>query len=123
MEFDVEYFEKEDGTYPAEQFILSQDVKFRAKIFRGIDLLRIWGKELRMPYSSHLKEGIFELRVMHGSNIGRIFYFFESGRKIILTHGLIKKTQRTPLSEIARAIQSRCEYLSRKERKYEQELP
>jgi phage-related protein len=123
MEFDIEYFEKGDGTYPVEHFILSQDVKFRAKLFRGINLLRIWGKELRMPDSSHLKEGIYELRVKHGSNIARIFYFFESGRKIFLTHGMIKKTQRTPPSEIARAIQSRCEYLSRKERKNEQELP
>lgn len=37
--FEVEYFEKEDGTYPAEEFILSQDVKMRAKLFRLLELL------------------------------------------------------------------------------------
>lgn len=36
--FTVEYFEKEDGSYPAEDFILSLDVKIKAKIFRSLEL-------------------------------------------------------------------------------------
>ena len=49
--FEVEYFEKEDGTYPAEEFILSQDVKMRAKLFRLLELLEEKGNTLREPYS------------------------------------------------------------------------
>ena len=59
--FEVEYFEKEDGTYPAEEFILSQDVKMRAKLFRLLELLEEKGNTLREPYSKSLDDGIFEL--------------------------------------------------------------
>ena len=57
--FEVEYFEKEDGTYPAEEFILSQDVKMRAKLFRLLELLEEKGNTLREPYSKSLDDGIF----------------------------------------------------------------
>lgn len=31
--FEVEFFEKSDGTFPAEEFILAQDTKMRVKLF------------------------------------------------------------------------------------------
>ncbi len=98
--FEVEYFEKEDGTYPAEEFILSQDVKMRAKLFRLLELLEEKGNTLREPYSKSLDDGIFEIRAKQGSNITRVLYFFYIGNKIILTNGFIKKSQKTPPSEI-----------------------
>ena len=45
--FEVEFFEKSDGTFPAEEFILSQDVKMQAKLFRLLELLEIEGNNLR----------------------------------------------------------------------------
>ncbi len=39
MNFEVEYFQKDDGTYPVEDFILSQEYKMQAKIFRMLELL------------------------------------------------------------------------------------
>lgn len=92
--FEVEYFEKEDGTYPAEEFILSQDVKMRAKLFRLLELLEEKGNTLREPYSKSLDDGIFEIRAKQGSNITRVLYFFYIGNKIILTNGFIKKSQK-----------------------------
>ena len=44
-------------------------------------------------------------------------YFFYDGKKAVLTHGFIKKTQKTPKKEIDRAIRYKEEYFSRKERK------
>lgn len=41
--FDVEYYEKEDGTFPAEEFILSLDTKMQAKMFRELELLETFG--------------------------------------------------------------------------------
>ena len=108
--FEVEYFEKEDGTYPAEEFILSQDVKMRAKLFRLLELLEEKGNTLREPYSKSLDDGIFEIRAKQGSNITRVLYFFYIGNKIILTNGFIKKSQKTPPSEIALAKKYRAEY-------------
>ena len=111
--FEVEYFEKEDGTYPAEEFILSQDVKMRAKLFRLLELLEEKGNTLREPYSNSLDDGIFEIRAKQGSNITRVLYFFYIGNKIILTNGFIKKSQKTPPSEIDLAKKYRAEYEKR----------
>ena len=68
-----------------------------------------------MPYSEELEDGIFELRAKVGSDISRVLYFFVVGRKIILTNGFIKKTQKTPKSEIELAKKYRADYLSREE--------
>lgn len=111
--FEVEYFEKEDGTYPAEEFILSQDVKMRAKLFRLLELLEEKGNTLREPYSKSLDDGIFEIRAKQGSNITHVLYFFYIGNKIILTNGFIKKSQKTPPSEIDLAKKYRAEYEKR----------
>ena len=113
--FDVEYYDKPDGTYPAEKFILAQNLKMRAKLFKLLELLELKGNELREPYSKFLEDGIFEVRAIQGTNITRILYFFVIGRKIILTHGFVKKTQKTPPSEIDMAKKYRNEYINRKE--------
>lgn len=113
--FDIEYFEKSDKTRPAEEFILSEDVKMRAKIFRMLELLELKGNDLREPYSSYLTDGIFELWVKQGSDISRVLYFFVVGKKIILTNGFRKKTQKTPQSEIDLAKKYKTEYEQRKE--------
>ena len=113
--FEIKFYDRADGTKPAKDFILTLMPKMRVKVLRTIDILEVNGPDLREPYSKHLTDGIFELRVQVGSDISRVLYFFMVGRKIILTHGFIKKTQKTPLSEINRANQYRVEYLNRKE--------
>ncbi|MGN1137955.1 MAG: type II toxin-antitoxin system RelE/ParE family toxin [Ruminococcus sp.] len=112
--FEVEYYEKSDGTYPAEEFILSQDIKMQTKIFRLLELLELKGNELREPYSKSLSDGIFEIRAIQGNNISRVLYFFVVGKKIILTNGFVKKTQKTPDSEITLAKKYRTDYELRK---------
>ena len=113
--FDVEYYEKSDGTYPAEEFILSQDIKMQAKLFRLIESLELKGNDLREPYSKSLSDGIFEIRAIQGNNITRVLYFFVVGKKIILTNGFVKKTQKTPDGEIEIAKKYRADYECRRE--------
>jgi phage-related protein len=115
LEHDIKFYDKADGTKPAKEFILELPPKMRAKILRIIDMLETNGADLREPYSKYLNDGIFELRAKVGSDISRVLYFFVVGRKVILTHGFIKKTQKTPPSEIDRAKKYRAEYLSRRE--------
>lgn len=115
MSFCVEYYELENGTCPVEKFILKQDNKMQAKIFKNLELLEIRGNELREPFSKHIEDGIFEIRNKVGNDITRIFYFFVIGQKIILTNGFIKKTQKTPKAEIALAKKYRNDYLNREE--------
>ena len=113
--FDVEYYEKDDGTYPAEEFILSQDMKMQAKLFHLLELLELKGNELREPYSKPLSDGIFEIRAIQGNNITRVLYFFVIGKKIILTNGFVKKTQKTPENEKKLAKKYRDDFLNREE--------
>lgn len=114
-EFEIIFYDKPDGTEPAKEFIMSLDGKMRARTLRTIQLLSENGTDLRMPYSEHLVDGIFEVRAKIGSDISRVLYFFVIGKKIVLTNGFIKKTQKTPKSEIELAKKYRNEFLNRKE--------
>lgn len=115
QEFEIVFYQREDGTAPALDFIESLDIKMQAKMIRTIELLQANGYELREPYSKHLREGIFELRAKVGSDISRVLYFFLIGQKVVLTNGFIKKTQKTPKGEIELALKYRKDYLARKE--------
>lgn len=111
---DVIFYDKADGTKPAEEFISGLDEGMRAKITRAINLLKTRGSLLRRPYSAYLGDGIFELRAQFGSDISRVLYFFIINNQAVLTHGFVKKTQKTPAEEIKRAKFYRADYLSRK---------
>lgn len=110
-EFQVSFYTRQDGEKPAKDFILGLEKKMRAKVLRTIEILEDCGNRLREPYSKHLDDGIFELRVKVGSDISRVLYFFVIDNEIILSHGFIKKTQKTPSSEIKRAKMYRKDYL------------
>lgn len=111
--FNIEFYEKQNGEIPAEIFLNSQDKKMRAKLVGLMEILQEYGNQLREPYSKHLTDGIFELRGKTGSNIARILYFFYFEGKIIITNGFVKKTQKTPVSEIETAKKYRNDYLER----------
>ena len=57
--FKVVFYEKEDGSRPAYDFILSLSEKMRAKIYKTASLLEVEGAKARMPYSEYLSDGIF----------------------------------------------------------------
>jgi len=115
--YHVEFFEMEGGAVPAEEFIDSLDMKMSAKIYRLLGMIERNGPELREPYSKHLDDGIFELRAVFGSNITRVLYFFFIGKRVIVTNGFVKKTQKTPKSEIDKAKGYRKQYIEREEAK------
>jgi phage-related protein len=71
--------------------------------------LALFGKQspVRHTLSKHLENSIFELRVSFENRISRSFYFYESEKQIIFTHGFVKKGQKTPKSEIEKAISIR----------------
>jgi len=117
--FDVLFYEKEDGSEPAKEFLNSLDKKMLAKMTRTIAVLQTNGPSLREPYSKSLEGGIFELRAKVGSDISRVLYFFFIDQQIILTNGFIKKTNRTPIREIEKANKYRADYLTREVKKNE----
>lgn len=109
----VIFYEKEDGTSPVSDFLDSLDAKMYAKVSRTIRLLEERGATLRPPESKEIADGIMELRTAFGGNITRVLYFFVVGNTAILTNGFIKKTQKTPPEEVARAKRYRDDYKRR----------
>ena len=111
--FSVEFYQKENGEIPMAEFLSKQTGPMKAKIAFTIDLLEEMGNGLREPFSKSLEDGILELRIKAGSDISRVFYFFMVGNRAILTHGFIKKTQKTPRKEIDKAKKYREDFLRR----------
>lgn len=112
-DYEVEFYEKIDGTCPVAEFLDTLDEKMFAKVARNIDILELQNINLREPLAKPVEEGIFELRTQFGNDITRIFYFFCVGKKIILTNGFVKKTQKTPRKFIELAIEYKKDFLRR----------
>jgi len=68
-------------------------------------------------YLEHLSgtNGLYEIRVEVGTDIFRVFCFFDAGALIILINGFHKKSQKTPRNEIERAEKLKKQYLDEKE--------
>lgn len=113
--YEVDYYKDEKGSCPVADFMDALDVKMRAKLFGRLELLEEYGPLLTMPYGKHLREGIYELRAVFGSNITRLLYFFADDYRAIVTNGFVKKTQRTPRCEIERALRLRKDWMGRYE--------
>ncbi len=111
--FRIEFYTKENGVKPAKEFLLNVDKKMRVKLFGILELLEEYGIQVREPYSKHLEDGIFEIRGKTGNDISRVLYFFYFGRRIVLTNGFVKKTQKTPRQEIELAKKYRKDFLER----------
>jgi phage-related protein len=75
-------------------------VGIRASYARLTELLEEFGLELRMPHSRAMGDGLFELRPRGREGIARVFYCMKVGRKIVMLHSFIKKTNETPKREL-----------------------
>ena len=94
-----------------QDFFDKQSKKVKSKIVWTFDLI----EELhRVPdtYLKHIEntDGLYEIRVQQGSDIFRIFCFFDQGKLVVLANGFQKKTQKTPKKEIDFALKIKAEY-------------
>lgn len=106
----IEFYRKSNGECPIQEYLDSLSPKLRAKTLRSIMLLEEFGRELRLPYSGSVRDGIYELRSIVGSDITRVLYFFIVGNSAVLTHGFTKKTNKIPVREIDKANTYRNDY-------------
>ena len=92
-------------------FFELQSFKVKTKISWTLDVIT---QLERVPetYLKHLEntDGLYEVRVQSGSDIFRIFCFFDKGQLIVLANGFVKKTQKTPKREIEKALKIKEEY-------------
>jgi phage-related protein len=96
--YEVEYFHSR-----VHAAIESWPVDVLADYARLVELLIEHGPSLRLPYSRALGGGLFELRPRGRSGIGRAFYCFLLGKRIVVVHAFVKKTEQTPDKELALA--------------------
>jgi phage-related protein len=72
----------------------------------------------RVPetYLKHIEntDGLYEIRLQFGSDIFRIFCFFDEGQLVVLANGFQKETQKTPIKEIEMALKIKAEYENEK---------
>ena len=95
MAFEVEYFH--------ERILVEVElwpVDVLADYARLVELLIEHGPSLRLPHSRTFGGGLFELRPRGRSGIGRAFYCFLVGKRIVVLHAFIKKSQQTPDREL-----------------------
>jgi phage-related protein len=98
-----------------DDFFIKQRKKVQEKIFWTVDLI----EEIEYVPETYLKhlestDGLYEIRVKQGSDIFRIFSFFDEGKLVVLANGFQKKTQKTPIKEIEKALKIKTEYFEEK---------
>ena len=98
-----------------EDFLVQQPTKVQDKIFKILEVIETLE---RIP-KNYLKQisgtnGLYEARIQLGTDIWRVFCFFDKGKLVLLLNGFQKKTQKTPKKEIEKAIQLMKEYYGNK---------
>jgi len=96
-------------------FYTKQKPKVKEKIiwtFRLIEYIQ----QVPEGYLKHITgtDGLYEIRIQFASDICRIFCFFDEGKLVVVANGFQKKTQKTPKSEIEKALKIKREYETEK---------
>ncbi len=100
-------------------FLSEQPKKVQDKIFKIIQAVETM-ERVPSNYLKHLTgtDGLYEARIQLGSDIWRVFCFFDGDKLVILMNGFQKKTQKTPRSEIEKAMKIRVEYHEQKRKEH-----
>lgn len=95
MNYTIEYFHSrvkaEIETWP---------VGILADFTRIVELLMEFGPNLRMPHSRAMGGGLFELRPHGREGVGRVFYCFVVGQRVVILHSFVKKKEDTPKQDL-----------------------
>lgn len=116
--FDVEFYFDKNGRSEIVEFLdglkdksktSKTDRINREKILTYIGALQRYGTRIGKPFVKHIENELWELRPL--SN--RIFFFYWKDNKFVLLHHFVKKSQKTPLREIAKAKSKLADFLER----------
>ncbi len=99
MKWTIEYYNQH-----VQDWIAAMPRGIGAAYAQLTSLLTDFGIDLHLPHSRAMGDGLFELRPKGKEGIARVFYCTLVGKKIVILHGLIKKTQETPRKELTIAI-------------------
>lgn len=83
------------------------------KIRRALDLFKVEDK-IPSHFIKFIRDGIYEFRITYGNNEFRIFFIYDGDTIVVLFNAFKKKTQKTPDSEIKKALKLKEEYYDTK---------
>lgn len=86
-----------------QEEILAMPPGFLGRYLRYSDRMEVYGPDLGMPHTRAMGDGLFELRLKAAEGIARVLYCTVVGRKIVMLHQFVKKTDKTPLRELETA--------------------
>jgi phage-related protein len=95
MEWTVTYYNSK-----IESDFLTWPDKLLAKYLRIVDMITIHGPDLGMPHTKAMGNGLFEIRAKAQEGIGRAFFCTIMDKEVVILHGFIKKTDKTPTKEV-----------------------
>jgi len=111
----IEFYRTQTGVSPVEEFLDSLNDKQTAKITWVLRIIRDYERVSKEYFKKLVStDDIWEVRIKLGKDIFRILCFFDDGKIIILTNGFVKKSQKTPSSEIRLAENRKRDYQERK---------
>ena len=100
MEFTLEFYSDS-----VKDEVFSWPDGIQASFTRIAEQMTEHGPNLGMPYTRSFGDGLFEIRAKGREGIGRAFFCTLVGRRVVILHGFIKKTEQTPAKELRTARQ------------------
>ena len=113
MNWIIDYYKDTRGNEPVKEFLNSLSLSARVKMMRLIEFLAERGVLLKEPYTKQIRGKIRELRVKDKQGAVRVLYFTYTGKRFILLHGFIKKTDKTPEGDIEIAEKRMNDFINR----------
>jgi len=99
MEYEIRYYSE-----AVQEAILDLPDTLAARYVVLTRRMVALGPNLGEPHTKAMKNGLFELRLKGAEGIARVFYCTQVGRRIVMLHSFVKKSQRTPARELNMAI-------------------
>lgn len=100
MEWHIVYYHVD-----VQNAILAFPEGLQARYIHLTERMRAFGPDLGLPHTKALGKGLFELRAKSKEGIGRVFFGILPGRRIMMLHAFVKKSQKTPAKELTIARQ------------------
>lgn len=86
-----------------QQSILDFPDGIQARFIHLTERMQVFGSDLGMPHTRSMGNGLFEMRLKSKEGIARVFYCTLSGRRIVMLHAYIKKSEKAPANELKTA--------------------
>ena len=113
MPWTVDDYRGPGGARPVRAFLDGLSVAARARVAAALTMLEQEGNRLRFPRSRSLGGGLHELRITHPEGPFRFIYGYSPGRRIVLVHAFVKRTEQTP-ADVLRLARDRFAEVGRR---------